>query len=339
MEYLIFFTILIGVIFGVIMCMEPRTLWSGAVFVVFMIQLAALAIVSVAEYSEWILWHEWIYILLAAAAILAFLFIVLFPALLILMFLVEGIRVLKKEGKSFSNALSLLFALLLTGYLVGWPLVGQLRLGTWGSLVYISISEFILYLLMLMTMYVLSALLNLFHLRKRKRLDYIVVLGCGVSGDRVTPLLAGRIEKGLQLLRYNPRARLILSGGQGEGETIPEGEAMAAYAQAQGIDMGRVIVEKRSANTRENLLFSRELMEGQKPRIALVTTGYHVFRALILARKCGIRCIGYGARTKWYFTLNALIREFVGYLKLSWKLHTGVLAGMVLLFLVLMLVL
>ena len=36
---------------------------------------------------------------------------VLFPALLILMFLVEGIRVLKKEGKSFSNALSLLFAL------------------------------------------------------------------------------------------------------------------------------------------------------------------------------------------------------------------------------------
>ena len=337
MEYLIFFTILIGVIFGVIMCMEPRTLWSGAVFVVFMIQLAALAVVSVAEYSEWILWHEWIYILLAAAAILAFLFIVLFPALLILMFLVEGIRVLKKEGKSFSNALSLLFALLLTGYLVGWPLVGQLSLGTWGSLVYISISGVILYLLMLMTMYVLSALLNLFHLRKRKRLDYIVVLGCGVSGDRVTPLLAGRIEKGLQLLRYNPRARLILSGGQ--GETIPEGEAMAAYAQAQGTDMGRVIVENCSANTRENLLFSRELMEGEKPRIALVTTGYHVFRALILARKCGIRCIGYGARTKWYFTLNALIREFVGYLKLSWKLHTGVLAGMTLLFLVLMLVL
>ena len=98
-------------------------------------------------------------------------------------------------------------------------------------------------------------------------------------------------------------------------------------------------MEKRSANTRENLLFSRELMEGKKPRIALVTTGYHVFRALILARKCGIRCIGYGARTKWYFTLNALIREFVGYLKLSWKLYTGVLAGMVLLFLVLMLVL
>ena len=337
MEYLIFFTILIGGIFGAIMCMEPRTLWSGAVFVVFMIQLAALAVVSVAEYSEWILRHEWIYIPLAAAAVLAFLFIVLFPALLILMFLVEGIRVLKKEGKSFSNALSLLFALLLTGYLVGWPLVGQLSLGTWGSLVYISISGVILYLLMLMTMYVLSALLNLFHLRKRKRLDYIVVLGCGVSGDRVTPLLAGRIEKGLQLLRYNPRARLILSGGQ--GETIPEGEAMAAYAQAQGTDMGRVIVENRSANTRENLLFSRKLMEGEKPRIALVTTGYHVFRALILARKCGIRCIGYGARTKWYFTLNALIREFVGYLKLSWKLHTGILAGMTLLFLVLMLVL
>lgn len=37
-------------------------------------------------------------------------------------------------------------------------------------------------------MYSLSAVLNLFHLKKKRNADYI--------GDKVTPLLAARIEKG-----------------------------------------------------------------------------------------------------------------------------------------------
>ncbi|MDE7428076.1 MAG: YdcF family protein, partial [Lachnospiraceae bacterium] len=67
--------------------------------------------------------------------------------------------------------------------------------------------------------------------------------------------------------------------------------------------------------------FSRELMNKQKPKIIVVTTAYHVFRALILAKRQGIKCVGFGAKTKWYFTLNAFIREFVGYLRLTWKKH------------------
>lgn len=67
-------------------------------------------------------------------------------------------------------------------------------------------------------MYSLSAVLNLFHLKKKRNADYI--------GDKVTPLLAARIEKGVELLRYNPNAVLIMSGGQGPGEDIPESQAM-----------------------------------------------------------------------------------------------------------------
>lgn len=43
-----------------------------------------------------------------------------------------------------------------------------------------------------------------------------------------------------------------------------------------------------------------------------------------------MKCVGYGAKTKWYFTLNALLREFAGYLKLKWKRHVlvvGIAAG------------
>ena len=108
---------------------------------------------------------------------------------------------------------------------------------------------------------------------------------------------------------------------KGKGEDIPEGEAMARYAINKGIDESKIIIEDKSTNTKENLLFSSKLMIKESPRVGLVTTSYHVFRALILAKDLGIRCIGFGSVTKWYFTLNALIREFIGYLSMTWKKH------------------
>ena len=39
----------------------------------------------------------------------------------------------------------------------------------------------------------------------------------------------------------------------------------------------------------------------------------------MIARMQGMPAIGYGSPTKWYFTLNAILREYVGYLKLTWK--------------------
>ena len=99
---------------------------------------------------------------------------------------------------------------------------------------------------------------------------------------------------------------------------------MADYAIDKGVDPERIVVEDRSASTEENLLFSRALMEKETPRVILVTTAYHVFRALLLARQQGMKCVGFGAKTKWYFTLNALLREFGGYLSLTWKRHAAV---------------
>ena len=138
----------------------------------------------------------------------------------------------------------------------------------------------------------------------------------------MTPLLASRIDKGIEILKKNPKALLIMSGGQGKGEDIPEGEAMARYAINKGIEESKILIENKSTNTKENLLFSSKLMTKESPRVGLVTTSYHVFRALILAKDLGIRCIGFGSVTKWYFTLNALIREFIGYLSMTWKKHS-----------------
>lgn len=144
-------------------------------------------------------------------------------------------------------------------------------------------------------------------------------------GDQVTPLLAGRINRGIEIYRKNPGSKLIMSGGQGPDEDVPEGVAMTRYAVSRGIPETDIIVEDRAVNTRENLLFSYALMpevaEGKTPKVAVATTSYHLFRALLLARSLGLKCWGAGARTKVYFAVNAFIREFIGYLSMTRRRH------------------
>lgn len=49
----------------------------------------------------------------------------------------------------------------------------------------------------------------------------------------MTPLLKARVDEGIRLLNKQKDAKLILSGGQGPGEDIPESQAMAQYAIVQ----------------------------------------------------------------------------------------------------------
>ena len=319
-----------ALIYAGIMLHDPRTLWSGVSFWGMLACLALFLFFTVSEYSDQLASHDWIIGILVVLFIAVVLCVLALPGFMVVMFFAEGIKVIRREGMKPSNLLSLLFALLLYGYLAVWLRIGDLAEHTVGTLLYAIISFAAAYVLALMSMYTFSALLNLFHLKKNQNADYIVVLGSGILGTRVTPLLAARIDKGIELLFCNPDAVMVLSGGQGPGEDIPEGEAMAAYAVEKGVDKGRILMETKSVSTEENLLFSKRLMEKENPKVILVTTAYHVFRALLLARGQGMKCIGYGAKTKWYFTLNALLREFAGYLKLTWKRHAlvvGIAAG------------
>lgn len=331
-QFTFFIFFILFCIFAGIMAREPRTLWSGVSFFFMMICLSISLFFILSEYSRWLAAHDVVIGILILLFVLAIGCMLMFPAALIVMFFIEGIKVIKHEGVKPSNLLSMLFSILLYVYLSVWPMIGNLRKNTLSTMLYVIISFSAVYVLSLMAMYSLSAILNLIHLKKNRNADYIVVLGSGIIGKKVTPLLAARIERGMELLYSNPNAVLIMSGGQGPGEDIPESVAMAAYAVSKGVDAERIIMEQKSVSTEENLLFSRKLIDKEAPKIVIVTTAYHVFRALILAKQQGLKCVGFGAKTKWYFTLNALIREFVGYLRLTWKKHAlviGIVASIV----------
>ena len=91
---------------------------------------------------------------------------------------------------------------------------------------------------------------------------------------------------------------------------------MRNYLLQQGIPEARILLEDRSTDTAENMQFSSQLLgeSSKTANIAFFTTNYHVFRAGLKSRQAGMRAVGMGAQTKWYFWPNAAVREFVGLL-------------------------
>ena len=264
--------------------------------------------------------NEILRLLSIAVAMVLFLALLSGPFVLIFTLYLNGFQILKREGVHLHNFLSMGLAVALTFYLIIAPFVVQsLSDISFFNMVFIYVGFLVSYAIIISMLYTTSSFVNLVNLFPGK-LDYVVVLGAGLIGDQVTPLLASRIDKGIAIYQKHPGCKLIMSGGQGPDEIIAEGQAMANYALEKGVPAEDILIENQSTNTEENLKFSFALMKSGS-RFALVTNYYHVFRALLLARKLKIKCIGYGARTKFYFSLNAFIREFVGYLVMTKKAH------------------
>lgn len=264
--------------------------------------------------------NEILRLLAIAVAMVLFLALLSGPFVLIFTLYLNGFQILKREGVHLHNFLSMGLAVALTFYLFFAPFVVQsLSDISFFNMVFIYVGFLVSYAIIISMLYTTSSFVNLVNLFPGK-LDYVVVLGTGLIGDKVTPLLASRIEKGIAIYKKHPGSKLIMSGGQGPDELMAEGQAMANYALEQGIPVEDIVIENQSTNTEENLKFSYALMKPGS-RFALVTNYYHVFRALLLAQQLKIKCIGYGAKTRFYFSLNAFIREFVGYVVMSRKAH------------------
>lgn len=60
---------------------------------------------------------------------------------------------------------------------------------------------------------------------------------------------------------------------------------MAAYDYNKSIDTKKIIIEETSTSTEETPAFSRSVIAKEKPKIAIITTSYHLFRTLLLAKQ------------------------------------------------------
>lgn len=149
-----------------------------------------------------------------------------------------------------------------------------------------------------------------------------------------------RLTATLQLYFQGKIKRILLSGGSAAiiGQTEAEAILVRRYLLQLGIPDTAIILEARSRNTRENALFSKEIIDREYPgaRCLLISSAWHLPRAGRCFAKVGQPCALFGidfasektngnplallepdgkAIGKWEY----LIKEWIGYLVYRFK--------------------
>lgn len=149
----------------------------------------------------------------------------------------------------------------------------------------------------------------------RPGLSHLLVLGAQVRPDGPSPVLQHRLDRALAYLQENPNTQCILSGGQGANEPQPEAETMADYLRQRGIPSARLILECASRSTEENIQNCLPLLP-PGARVGLVTNNFHLFRAMQIAKACGLSPVfGVAAPSNRKFLPNNLLREYLAEIK------------------------
>ncbi|MDR1838764.1 MAG: YdcF family protein [Treponema sp.] len=153
--------------------------------------------------------------------------------------------------------------------------------------------------------------------------EYLVILGCQVNGSLASLPLLRRGYNAVNYLKRHENVKAVITGGQGPRENITEAEAMRRLLTENGIDEERILIEDKSRSTIENLKFANELYNLIDKNIVIVTSDYHMFRSLSIAKKLGYKNAAGLAATSQLSVLPAyLLREYaaVMYYALSGKI-------------------
>ncbi len=272
-----------------------------------------------------------------------------FVLVLSILLCISNVALIRHEGKRIVNLLGIILAFLL----VAGEVFIVFTANASGSAMYVKIHDLVVNVIAAVYLYfecmVIGVIITFILESKIQPLpnkDYMIVLGCGIEEDGTpTPLLRGRIDRAIefrndQLAQTGKELTFVPSGGRGSDEIISESESMSRYLLSKGIDADHILKEDQSTDTHENMEFSKAKIQEQNPeaKVAFATTNYHVFRSGIYASKVGMRVVGIGAKSKWYFWPNALVREFVGLLVESKRKQCVILTVLVAIFVILTLI-
>ena len=320
MLYIITGIVIVAFIFS--MLRDNRSMWNPALLIIGVF-FSYLSLVQLFYTSG----DENVYMITLAAGFLGVPFLVFLSGIFLIY---NGFVLLKREGKSKVNYLSLGMGILIIAFYI---MIFVRAYGTdnyifyqnpWLNIFFIFvIYSYIIFGFAFAGFLLYSLLYN--FIPKGKNYNFIIIHGAGLlNGERVTPLLKRRIDKAVEAFKKsrNSNIKLIASGGQGADEKISEARAIFNYLMEETDVPGKaVLLEDQSKTTYQNLLFSKKLGESlvENPRFLFVTNDYHVFRTSTYAKKIGIRGDGLGCSTASYYLPSAFIREYVALcVKMKW---------------------
>lgn len=269
--------------------------------------------------------------------------VLLTPFLTIIFLLINTIVVVKNNGFSLTSMLPLLMAGFLILLIASPAIVNNLDPDT-HRVVVVLLGLFILESLWFSFTFVALLFYSwIYRILPRRRIyDYIIIHGAGLDGPRPTPLLAGRIDKALELWhKQHQHGKFVVSGGQGADEIVSEAQAMRDYLLEKDVPLDAILMEDKSTTTWENLKYSIGIINNDWTArasttsadtnassdssaasaistdftTAVVTSDFHVFRCAEYAHNLGLKADGIGSHTKGWYWPTAFIREFIAITK------------------------
>ena len=129
------------------------------------------------------------------------------------------------------------------------------------------------------------------------QVDVIVVLGGGVQpSDQVlvsSAATSGTLRRCISAAEFYRRCGdipIVCCGGPTlDGQVMSEAEAMRDCLVSMQVPAERIILEKKSRNTRENAMYASEILQRNSLQdVALITSARHMNRAVSCFRAVGI---------------------------------------------------
>lgn len=144
--------------------------------------------------------------------------------------------------------------------------------------------------------------------------DVLLILGCRVKGDTPEETLQMRINKAADYLNNNKNVVAIACGGiVHDDQTKSEAQAIFEGLTEMGVEAERIILEDKSTTTKENFLNAKKIIEGmgENLKVAMLSSEFHLMRAGLLAKKCGLDVTTVAAPSPESLRTKNYIRELI----------------------------
>ncbi|MDQ1088320.1 YdcF family protein [Siphonobacter sp. SORGH_AS_1065] len=135
----------------------------------------------------------------------------------------------------------------------------------------------------------------------QEKYDLAVVLTGGIADKKGDQMFFGnsadRILQPLFLYKEGKVKKILISGGSGsvsaQADSASEGRAAAYLLEVAGVPKADIMLEGTSRNTRENAVNTAKLLRGKEQKIVLVTSAYHMRRAVGCFEKVNLKISPY----------------------------------------------
>ena len=147
-----------------------------------------------------------------------------------------------------------------------------------------------------------------------------IVLGARVYGDGTpSPMLADRLATGIALYKTGKVQKLLLSGDHGQ-TTYDEVNAMRKFCLDQGVPDQDIFMDHAGFDTYETMYRARDVFKVTD--CLVVTQGFHLPRAVYIARTLGLDATGVSADLRPYPSeWRNDLREWPARVKAFFQLH------------------